>query len=332
MEPLLIIAIFVSFFCCFLIMPFWIKKAKQIGLMWEDMNKFHSEKNVAGSGGIIVVLGAMIGIFLYIAIQTFYFKTSDGISLQIFAIVSSMFLVTGVGLIDDLFGWRKGGLSKRSRIILVLFSAVPLMVINAGESTMAGINFGILFPLLIIPIGILGATTTFNFLAGFNGLEASQGILLLSAMAILTYLTGNSWLSIIALCMVASLVAFYIFNRNPAKVFPGDVLTYSVGIMFAAIAIVGNVEKIAVIFFIPYILETVLKLRGRLKIQSFGKPNSDGSLEMPHSRVYGLEHLAIKILKKIKKSKKAYESEVVLLINFFQILIILLGFGVYFFF
>ena len=106
-------------------------------------------------------------------------------------------------------------------------------------------------------------------------------------------------------------------------------MTYSVGMMIAAMAIVGNVEKIAVFFFIPYILETILKLRGKLVKQSFGKPNKDGSLEMPYDKIYGLEHLAIKILKKIKSSKKAYENEVVLLINGFQILVIVLGFVIF---
>jgi UDP-N-acetylglucosamine--dolichyl-phosphate N-acetylglucosaminephosphotransferase len=326
MEPLILITIFISFFCTYLVLPFWIRKAKQIGLIWEDMNKPNKEKNVAGSGGITVVIGAMIGIFLYIAIQTFYFKSSDGISIKIFAMLSTIFLVAGIGLIDDLFGWKKGGLSKRSRIILVLFSAIPLMVINAGQSTMMGINFGIWYPLLIIPFGVLGATTTFNFLAGFNGLEASQGILLLSALSIVMYLTGSSWLSVIALCLVASLLAFYIFNMNPAKVFPGDVLTYVIGASIAVIAILGNAEKIALFFFIPYLLETVLKLRGRLDKQSFGKPNPDGSLELPYDKIYGLEHLAIYILKKIKPSKKVYENNVVYLINGFQIIIILLGF------
>jgi len=307
-------------------MPFWIKKAKQIGLVWEDMNKPGREKNVAGSGGIVVVISAIIGILVYIAIQTFYFKQSNEISIYLFAILSSVLIAAGIGLIDDLFGWRRGGLSRRSRIILILFSAIPLMVINAGESTMMGIDFGILFPLIIIPIGIIGATTTFNFLAGFNGLEAGQGIILLSGIGIFTYLTGTPWLTVVALCMVVSLIAFYLFNNNPANVFPGDVLTYSVGMMFAAIAIVGNVEKIALFFFIPYMLETLLKLRGGLKKQSFGRPNADGSLELPYDKIYGLEHLAIKILKNIKPSKKVYEDEVVWLIHIFQIVIIVLGF------
>lgn len=325
-EPLLFGTILISFFVTLLIMPLWIKKAKQIDLVWEDMNKPKRERNVAGSGGVIVILGTLVGIFLYIAIRTFYFHSSDGGTLvEIFAIISSLFLVTGVGLIDDLFGWKKGGLSIRSRLILVLFSAVPLMVINAGNSTVFGINIGILYPLLAIPIGVIGATTTYNFLAGYNGLEARQGILILSALAFVAYLHGESWLSLIALIMVTSLIAFYFYNRNPARVFPGDVMTYSIGMMIAAIAIIGGLELIAVLFFIPYIIEMILKSRGKLKKYSFGKPNEDGSLDLAYEKIYGLEHLAIKILKKIKPSHKVYENDVVNLINGFQVVIIIIA-------
>jgi UDP-N-acetylglucosamine--dolichyl-phosphate N-acetylglucosaminephosphotransferase len=335
MEPLILLTIFASFFCTYMIIPFWIKKTKQIGLVWEDLNKPKSEKNVAGSGGITVVIGGLIGVFLYIAIQTFYFKSLDGISIKIFALLSTLFLVAGIGLIDDLFGWKKGGLSIRSRIILILFSAVPLMVINAGASTVMGINFGILYPLLIIPLGILGATVTFNMVAGFNGLETSQGIILLSALSIAVYLTGNSWLSVVALCLVASLLAFYLFNFNPAKVFPGDVLTYAIGASIAVIAILGDSERIALFFFIPYLLEVILKIRGKIELRengfphNFGIPNKDGSLELRYNKIYSITHLSLYILKKFKK--KVYENDVVWLINGFQIAIILLGFALFVF-
>lgn len=336
MEPLLLITIFISFFCTFLITPFWIRKAKSLGLIWLDMNKFGGEKNVAGSGGIIPVIGAVIGFLLYVAIQTFVFDISDGTQTSIFVITSSLLLVAGIGLIDDLFGWVKGGMSVKSRIALILFAAVPLMVINAGQSNILGIELGIFYPLLIIPLGVLGATTTFNMVAGFNGLESSQGIIILSGLAVITYLTGNAWLSIIALCMVAALFAFYIFNTNPAKVFPGDVLTYSVGFLIAAIAILGNIEKIALFFFIPYIIEAVLKIRGKIKLKNgkfphnFGVPNEDGSLELRYDKLYSITHLSLLLLKKIKPSGKAYESEVVWLINGFQILIIIAGFLIWF--
>jgi UDP-N-acetylglucosamine--dolichyl-phosphate N-acetylglucosaminephosphotransferase len=325
MDPLILLVILISFFSTFLILPIWIKKAKQVGLVWEDMHKKNHPKNVAGSGGITVVWGVILGILAYIALITFYFK-SDGHLIEIFSLLTCLLLVAGIALIDDLFGWRTGGMSRRSRLILVFFSALPFVVINAGDSTMLGIHFGLIYPLIIIPLGIVGATTTFNFLAGYNGLEASQGILLLSGLSIATYITGNSWLSMICLCAVASLFAFYIFNMHPARTFPGDVLTYFVGALVAIVAILGDIERIALLFFIPYVLEVILKLRGKLKKESFAKLNSDGSLDMPYNKIYGLEHLAIFILKKIKPNKKVYEREVVFLINGFQILVILLSF------
>jgi UDP-N-acetylglucosamine--dolichyl-phosphate N-acetylglucosaminephosphotransferase len=329
MEPLLLLTIFISFFSTFLVIPFWIRKAKQIGFLWEDMHKVGHPRNVAGSGGIIVLGGAIIGILLYIAINVFLFQGGSENLTQIFALISALFLGALVGFVDDIFGWQRGGLSARSRIILILFAAIPLIVINAGNSNMNlpffGVaNLGILYPLLVIPIGIVGATTTYNFLAGYNGLEAGQGIIILSTLAFVTHKTGNSWLSIIALCMVAALIGFYIFNKNPARIFPGDVLTYSIGILIGGIAILGNIERLTILLFIPYIIETVLKSRGKLKKHSFGKLNSDGSLDQPYEKIYGLEHLAIKILKKLKPSKKVYENDVVYLIHAFQIFIVLL--------
>ena len=329
MDPVILLIIFISFFCTFLVIPFWIRKAKQIGIVWEDLNKHGEKKEVAGSGGMVVVLGTTIGIFLYIAVKTFYFHDPTN-TVEILALLSVLFVSSFVGIVDDLFGWKKGGLSMRSRLILTLFSAVPLMVINAGESTTLGIEFGVFYPLLLIPLGIVGATTTFNFLAGFNGLEAGQGIILISSISVVTFLTGNPWLSVVSLCMVASLIAFYFFNLNPAKVFPGDILTYSVGAFIACLAILGNIEKIVLFFFIPYFIEIILKIKGGVKnIHNFGIPNKDGSLELRYKKIYSLTHLSLFILKKFKK--KVYENQVVWLIHIFQIMVILFGFWIFIF-
>lgn len=328
MEPLLLITIFISFFCTFLITPFWIRKAKSLGLTGRDIHKRDSE-NVAEGGGIGIIFGFTIGVLLYIAFSTFIVKNA-AFTTQLLALLCVLFIGSIVGIVDDVTGWKKG-LNKKIRIAIIAFAAVPLMVINAGTSTIMGINIGIFYPLVLVPLGIVGATTTYNFLAGYNGLETSQGIIILSALAVVTYITGNAWLSVVALCMVASLIAFYFYNMNPARIFPGDITTYSIGALIAIIAILGNIEKIAIFFFIPYILETILKLRGGLKKESFGKLNEDGkSLDLRYDKVYGLEHVATKILKKIKPSGKAYESEVVWLINGFQILIIIAGFLIWF--
>ena len=328
-NVLILLSPLIAFILTFLTMPFWIRKAKGVGLIWEDMNKYGFPKNVAGSGGIIVVLSFIIGVLYYIAVRTFIIKDVNGISIEIFALISVILILTIVGIIDDLLGWRNHGLSKRSRLFLAFTASIPLVVINAGTSIMnfpilGEIDIGIIYPLVLIPIGIAGATTTYNFLAGFNGLEAGQGIIILTFLSGVAYFTGNSWLSAVGMIMVGALLAFLFYNKNPAKVFPGDSLTWSIGALIAGMAILGNFEKIAVFVFIPYILETILKLRGRLAKASFGKPNIDGSLDLKYNKIYGLEHAAIYILKKIKPSKKVYDNDVLWFIRCFQLFIIVL--------
>src|SRR3989344_5661816 len=333
-EILVLISFFISFFLVFFTIPFWIRKAKATGLIWEDMNKPGKPKNVAGSGGIVVVVAFVVGVLYYIAIRTFFIKAQNGISLEIFALLSVVLILAIVGIIDDLLGWRHGGLSKRTRIFLAFVASIPLVVINAGSSEMSFpflgiVDIGVLYPLLLIPVGIAGATTTYNFLAGFNGLEAGQGILILSFLSFVAYQTGSPWLAVIGLIMVAALIGFWFYNKYPAKVFPGDSLTRTIVALIAGMAILGNFEKIAVFVFIPYILETALKSRGKLAKASFAKPNKDGSLDMLYDKIYGLEHLAIFVSKRVKPSKKVYENDVVYLIHGFQVLLIIVAFFIF---
>lgn len=337
MNLLLLIPVILSFFVTFLFVPSWIRRAKRAGLEGVDINK-HDKPRVAEAGGIIVVAGFVVGVMCYVAIKTFYLKSQSSL-IEIFVLISSILMVALIGTIDDILGWKNGfgkrirwkiGLSKKTRLLLVLIAAIPLIVINAGHSKIniplfGVVDIGILYPLLIIPLGVVGASTTFNFLAGYNGLETGQSILLVGALSIVAYFGGNSWLALIGLCMVGALGAFYLFNSFPAKIFGGDTLTYSVGALIAILAILGNFEKIALFFFIPYVVEVGLKLRGKLKKESFSKPNPDNSLEMPYKKFYGLEHIAIWFLQKVKKDHKATEKELTYVIFGLEIIFILLG-------
>ncbi len=325
-EYILLIPLLVSLVVTILFLPNWIKRAKSVGLVGKDIQKLDKPK-IAEAGGITIIAGFIFGVLSYIAIKNFYFHSTSNV-IEIFALLSSMLIISFVGFVDDTSGW-KIGLSKKLRILLVLFASIPLVVIQAGMTSISlpflgAINLGIFYTFIIIPLGIIGATTTFNFLAGFNGLEAGQGILLLSASSLVAYFTGNTWLSLIGLCMIFALLAFLKYNFVPAKVFPGDSLTYPVGGLLAILAVLGNFEKIAVFFFIPYIIEVILKLRGKLLKESFGKPNKEGSLDLLYPKLYGLTHVSIFVLKKL--GINSTEKNVVYLIWLFQFVVILIGF------
>ncbi|MBM3232373.1 glycosyl transferase family 4 [Candidatus Pacearchaeota archaeon] len=327
MNYFLILPLAISIIVVLSLMNWWIRKVKSIGLVWENMNKINGEK-VSGSGGLIVLLAFLLSVLCYVAYRVFILESENGSLLEIFVILIMVTFMGFVGFIDDLFGWRKGGLSARSRILLAIFGAIPLVAIEAGDSTIGlpffgSMDLGLLYPLIFIPLGVVATTTTFNMLAGFNGLEAGQGIILLSGLAFVSYMTGSPWLAVVCLCMVLALIGFFVYNKFPASVLPGDVMTYSVGAIIAAVAILGNFERIAMFFYIPYILEVILKSRGKLKKNSFGKPMKDGTLDNQYDKWYSLNHVSISTLKKI--GIKSTEKNAVRLILSFQVFVILLG-------
>lgn len=326
-NPLLLVPILVSFLVVVFTMPKWIEKCNEVGLLWKDMNKWKYPKEIASSGGLIVIMAFVLGTLFYIAFRTF-FRIGSEVSLQIFAILSVILIFAIIGLTDDLLGWKRGGLSKRLRVLLAFLAAIPLIVINAGNSSMVvpffgSVEFGLFYPLFLIPLGIAGCASVYNFLAGVDGLEASQGILILSFLSYVSYITNNTWLALVGLIMVASLLGFLVFNWSPAKVFPGDILTYSVGALIALMAILGSFQKVAVFVFIPFIIELCLKMRGKLDKYSFGEPQEDGSLELKYDKIYGLTHLGIFVLGKFKK--KVYKKDVVLFVLGIHLVFILLA-------
>ena len=193
MEPILIVCLIIAFAATFYTIPSWIKRAKSEGLIGKDVNK-KGLNEVAEAGGITAILGFVLGILVYIAINTFYFKSAEN-TIEIFSLLTTILLLSFIGMIDDVLGW-KIGLGKRIRIALVLFAAIPLMVIASGNSS------SLAYLLLVIPIGVAGCSITFNFLAGMNGLEVRQGILLVSALSIASYFSGNTWIAFIGLIMI----------------------------------------------------------------------------------------------------------------------------------
>jgi UDP-N-acetylglucosamine--dolichyl-phosphate N-acetylglucosaminephosphotransferase len=326
----LLVPAIVSFLIALFLTPYWIKKAKQIGIEGENMNQLNAEKFPI-SGGVVFILAFLVGVLMFVAYRVFIVQTSEFI-IEIFALLVVTLILAMIGFVDDIFGWRRGGLSVRTRIVLCIIAAIPLVAINAGKSIVSlpfigAVDFGLLYPLFLVPIAVVATSTTFNMLAGFNGLEAGQGIIILSGLGIVAFITGQSWISVIALIMVMALLGFLVYNFYPGKIIPGDGLTYPVGGMIGILAILGNFEKIALFFFIPFIIEVFLKSRGKLKKWSFGKPRKDGTLDLLYDKIYATTHLAILILKKI--GIKSTERNVVLLIWLYELIIVILGFIIF---
>lgn len=305
-EYLVIFSLIISFIISLYLTKLWIRAAKKFGLTGKDMNKICGEQ-IAEEGGIAVLFGTVAGIFTYIFFKTFYLNTESHLTI-ILAVISSLLFAGFLGFIDGILGWKKG-LKQWQKPFLTLPAAIPLMVLAAGHSTMilpfiGRTDVGILYPLFFIPIGIMGAANGFNMLAGMNGLESGMGAIILSTVGIAAFLTNAPWVSLIAFSAVAALFAFFIFNRFPARVFPGDALTYSIGALIAITVILGDMERIGLFLFTPYFIELALKARFKFKAESFGIPQPDGTLKVPE-KIGSLTHVYAKVFKTEKATVRA---------------------------
>ena len=255
----------VSFLVVLYLTPWLIRYLRRIGLVVKDQNK-KNKPLVPISGGMAVMAGLFMGIMVYLFFQTFYFHYGEP-NIYLLSGLTTIIMITFVGFVDDLLIKSKeesSGLKQWQKPVLTLTAAIPLMVINAGVTTMwipflGKTDFGVIYPILLIPLGVIGAANMVNILAGINGLETGMGIIYIGMLGLYSYINGTDVATLIALLIFSSLIAFYIFNKYPAKILPGDSLTYLLGASIAVIAILGNIERAAIIASIPFFAEFILK-------------------------------------------------------------------------
>jgi len=323
-----VVAGLVAFTITYIVIPAWIRRARERGFVGRDMNK-PGNVYVAEAGGLWVNVSAAFGLMVLEATYTYLGHNAWHVS-EVYALISLLLLSSLIGFVDDILGWKRG-LPRWQRVVFMAPIALPLVVIKAGQSRMAlpligVVDLGVAYPLIAVPIGVLGAANAFNMIAGFNGLEAGMGLLLMVFTAVYAYMHGLDLVLEASIIMIMSLLAFLRYNWYPSRIFPGDSLTYGVGAYYASLVIMGNMEKFGLALFTLYFIKALLNLRGYMHhvwkpgiIEDFGVPRPDGTLDAPLQRIYTLTHAVIMLLKKLKGT--AREPEVVLVILLIQAII-----------
>ncbi len=288
-----IVEMIIAFVSSFLLSN-WLKSYfKKAGLVGLDVHKKNKPK-LPTSGGIPVFFGFYVAAMLYIFLRTYIYGEFNFL-LEILASILSIALVTFVGFLDDVNSaeGKRTGLKQWQKPLMTIWAALPLMALRLGTPKMmlpfiGNINLSFIYPLFIIPIAFMGASNMVNLLGGFNGLESGMAIIYLTSLSLYTYFYSNLAAKIIAFGALGAISGFFLFNKFPSKFLPGDSITYFLGATLATIAIVGNVEKAAIIISIPFIIEGLLKLRGRFKKPTIGILKNgkihrqDGIYSLPH--------------------------------------------------
>lgn len=262
------------------------------------------------SGGVAVLFGFLVGLSLYIGLSTFVPGAAMVRIDLLLAALSATFVIGIIGLIDDIHVDPSGvtdkgneqvrvGIAQKYKYVAPVVAALPLMAVKVGSTAMhlplvGTVEFGILYPLLLVPVAVTCVVNATNMLAGHNGLEAGLGFVALMGVGTFAFLQGRMEGAAIALVMAGALLAFLRYNAYPASILPGDSLTYAVGAAYVSAVVIANVELFGIVVFLPWIAEAFLKLRSRFQASSLGELQDDGTLAPQHEKIYSLTHVLMR--------------------------------------
>ena len=194
--------------------------------------------------------------------------------------ILSLQSVVLLGIGDDLFDIR-----WRHKLFIPAFASIPMLVVYFVDYGVTNvvvpvqlepylgslIDLGWLYYAYMAAIAIF-CPNSINILAGINGIEVSQsiviGFLLLINDVLSLYVapvspyphpaTDQHLFSIyLLLPFVGVSLALWWHNWYPAKVFVGDTYCYFAGMVFAIVGILGHFSKTLLLLFIPQIINFI---------------------------------------------------------------------------
>lgn len=259
------------------------------GLFGYDINK---RGTPSGDIKVPESLGLASGVvFLMCAIffQLLHFTNgsarADEWLLEYNAALASICFMLFLGFVDDVLD-----IPWRYKLILPMVAALPLAVSYPGGTDIViprplraycggvGIlQLGVLYKMYMVLLTVF-CTNSINILAGINGLEAGQSLII--AIAVVTHnfmmlLNGDAdtttrdahlFSAYLMLPFIATTLALLMFNWYPSRVFVGDTFTYFAGMTIAVAGILGHFSETLLLFFLPQLVNFLYSIPQLFKI------------------------------------------------------------------
>jgi len=176
-------------------------------------------------------------------------------------------LVFLLGVFDDLKNYR-----ARYKLYIVTIAAV-LSCIDGFIIKDLGVYFDYTIPLMTVSIpftifAIVAFTNALNLIDGLDGLAGTISIIMLSSLWLIGYQNNDYLIMGITALIVPALLAFLVFNWNPARVFMGDSGSLTLGFIISILCIkaLDYVNPAVVLYLVAFPLFDTIIIMTRRKM------------------------------------------------------------------
>ncbi|XP_050077803.1 UDP-N-acetylglucosamine--dolichyl-phosphate N-acetylglucosaminephosphotransferase [Anopheles maculipalpis] len=241
-----------------------------------DMNKA-SKPKIPEAFGVVTGCIFLVSLFLFIPVP-FLRNFSTTIKgdfphdkfVEFIAAMLSICCMILLGFADDVLNLR-----WRDKLYLPTIASLPLLMVyytNFNSTTVilpkmvrpllgSSLDIGVIYYLFMGMLAVF-CTNAINILAGINGLEVCQSLIIASSIVVFNvveilsghYSDAHEFSLYIMLPYIGATLALWRYNRYPSQVFVGDTFNYLSGMTFAVVGILGHFSKTVLLFFIPQVL------------------------------------------------------------------------------
>ena len=228
----------------------------------EEGPKWHKSKSGTPTmGGIIFIIPAVVAALCGVVV----FPDRN----KAFVVMATALSFGIVGFADDyikVVKKRNLGLTSKQKMVLQIICTVAFLAsitLSRDISTelyipFAGlrIELGVFYYLFAI-FAITAMVNAVNLTDGIDGLATGVTIVALTALTVFALIVGQKSIALSMIVLATSLCGFFIFNKNPAKVFMGDTGSLFLGGFIAACVFEMNVPILFLFVGFMYTVETV---------------------------------------------------------------------------
>ena len=226
--------------------------------MHEDVKQHQAKAGTPTMGGTVFLVASVLSSFVIALISK---ELSSAALMVLFILV----LYGIVGFLDDflkVFRKINEGLNPKQKLALQIIGGIVFYFFfdtHGGGDLLNVFGFPLHLGYLYIAFTLfwlVGFSNAVNLTDGIDGLASISVTISLAAYAVIATVQHRLDILIVILSMIGGLLAFFIFNHKPAKIFMGDVGSLALGGMLAAISIALHQEWTLLIIGIVYVFET----------------------------------------------------------------------------
>ena len=223
----------------YITMPFIRKLSMKVGAVAVPGGRRTHTNVVPLSGGVAIFFGFLIAILFF-----------NNASPEILGFLIGAAVITGVGLIDDIFELPPIAkfFGQILATLIVISAGVQIEFIGNMGSGNDGLYFLGFLSLPITFIWIIGLTNAINFLDGLDGLAGGLSAIAAWTLGIVALLSGRYDAAVLSFTLGAAAFAFlpHNFTNHPnKKIFMGDAGSGFLGFSLAVLSIMGMVKVAA---------------------------------------------------------------------------------------